>query len=308
MKEQMVPTFQELMHPFLAIMADGQERSISEIHDLVIDRIGLSQEDSEELLPSGNQTIFRNRLGWARTYMFKAGLLERPRRAHYRITQRGLEVIRSGIEEINLDLLSEFREFVEFYRPEENQNTNTNTALGKTKEAVQTPEEVLESAYKEIHEQLSTELLEVILRCSPAFFERLVIDVITAMGYGGSRKDAGEALGKTGDGGIDGIIKEDRLGLDVIYVQAKRWENSVPVREVRDFAGALLSKKAKKGIFIATSSFPASAYDFVKSIEPKIVLIDGSALASLMIENKVGVSPVSHYTVSRLDSDYFSEE
>lgn len=169
----------------------------------------------------------------------------------------------------------------------------------------QTPEEVLEYAYQKIKNDLANELIDIIKSCSPAFFEKLVIDLLIAMGYGGSRKDAGEAMGKSGDGGIDGIIKEDKLGLDIIYLQAKRWDNAVPVKEIRDFTGALASKKAKKGIFISTSSFPKSVYEFVSQIEYKIILIDGQRLAELMIENNVGLSVINSYQIKTIDSDYF---
>lgn len=181
----------------------------------------------------------------------------------------------------------------------------TDTNDSEEIEEQETPEEALEYAYLKLKNDLSRDLLETIKSCSPAFFEKLMVDLITKMGYGGSRKDAGKALGKTGDGGIDGIIKEDKLGLDTIYIQAKKWENTVPVREIRDFAGALLSKKARKGIFIATSNFPKSAYEFVESIEHKIILIDGERLTNLMFEFNVGVSTQSTYEVKKIDSDYF---
>ncbi len=173
--------------------------------------------------------------------------------------------------------------------------------------ADQTPEELLEMAYQKLHTELSKEVLEIVKSCSPAFFERLVIDLLITMGYGGSRREAGQAMGKSGDGGIDGLIKEDKLGLDVIYLQAKKWENAVPVKEIRDFTGALASKKAKKGIFITTSSFPKSAYDFVSQVEYKIILIDGERLADLMIENSVGLSTINTYHVKTIDFDYFED-
>lgn len=173
--------------------------------------------------------------------------------------------------------------------------------------ADQTPEESLEYAYQKLHSELSKELLDIVKSCTPVFFERLIIDLLITMGYGGSRKEAGQAMGKSGDGGIDGIINEDKLWLDIIYLQAKRWENAVPVKEIRDFTGALASKKAKKGIFITTSSFPKSVYEFVGQVEYKIILIDGERLANLMIEYSVGLSTVTAYHVKTIDSDYFVE-
>ena len=304
----MIPTYEEVMLPFLKHLSDGQEHSLSETHDTLAEHFNLTDEELRELLPSGQPAIFRNRVGWARTYMKKAGLLISPKRAHFQITSRGLELLKQNPKEINGKVLKQYPEFVEFQtvKKPKDKGTDSQSTLFQT-DIDQTPEETLEYAYLKLKGDLAKEVLDIVMSCSPAFFERLVIDLLIAMGYGGSRKEAGQAMGKSGDGGIDGIIKEDKLGLDIIYLQAKRWENSVPVKEIRDFTGALASKKAKKGIFITTSSFPKSVYEFVGQVEYKIILIDGQRLADLMIENNVGLSTINTYHVKTIDSDYFEE-
>jgi restriction system protein len=298
----MVPTYEKIMLPLLKIIADGEEHELNETIDKLAKHLKLSEEDLKELLPSGMQPVFRNRVGWARTYLKKAGLLETPRRGHFKILKRGQDLLKENPKEITAKFLTRYEEFVEF------------KTLKKEKEDIQlehgveqTPEEILEYAHQKMNSELAIDVLEVVKKCSAAFFEKLVIDLLLTMGYGGSRRDAGQAIGKSHDGGIDGIIKEDKLGLDIIYVQAKRWENSVPVKELRDFVGALAYKKAKKGIFITTSNFPPSGHDFVKQIEHKIILIDGDMLARLMIDNNVGISTMTTYQVKRIDSDYFEE-
>ena len=302
----MIPKYEKIMLPFLKYIADGKEHSLSETHDSLAKQFGLTDEELRELLPSGRQPIFRNRVGWARTYLKKAGLLTSPKRAHFLISDKGSELLTENPKEITSKLLTRYEEFVEFQsiKKQKKDNTINNHPAENTD---QTPEESLEYAYQKLHSELSKELLSIIKSCTPDFFEKLVIDLLITMGYGGSRKEAGQAMGKSGDGGIDGIINEDKLGLDVIYLQAKRWENTVPVKEISDFTGALASKKAKKGIFITTSDFPKSVYEFVSQVEYKIILIDGERLANLMIEYNVGVSTVSTYHVKTIDSDYFEE-
>lgn len=304
----MIPTYEEIMLPFLKILADGEEHALGDTHDKLSDHFDLTEEEIRELLPSGKQAVFRNRVGWARTYIKKSGLLTSPRRAHFQITDRGQELLKENPTEINGAVLKRYPDFLEFQaikKPKENGRTEQSKLFDTDTD--KTPEEALEYAYQKLKNDLSKEVLDIVMSCSPAFFEKLVIDLLIAMGYGGSRKEAGQAMGKSGDGGIDGIIKEDKLGLDIIYLQAKRWENSVPVKEIRDFTGALASKKAKKGIFLTTSSFPKSVYEFVGQVEYKIILIDGERLADLMIENNVGLSTVNTYYIKTIDTDYFEE-
>ena len=304
----MIPTYEEIMLPLLKHISDGEEHSLSEVHDFLAEHFDLSNDEIRELLPSGQQPIFRNRVGWARTYLKKAGLLTSTRRAYFKITDRGKNFLAEDPSEITSKDLTRYNEFVKFQTVKKTKDKKSDTVNSENENITdKTPEEVLEYAYQKLKNDLANELIELIKSCSPAFFEKLVIDLLIEMGYGGSRKDAGEAMGKSGDGGIDGIIKEDKLGLDIIYLQAKRWENSVPVKEIRDFTGALASKKAKKGIFITTSSFPKSVYEFVKQIEYKIILIDGKRLAELMIDNNVGLSIDNSYLIKSIDSDYFEE-
>ena len=298
----MIPTYDEMMLPFLEILSDKKEHSLQEVVDILQEHFDTTEEEKRQLTPSGQQPVFRNRVGWARTYLKKAGLLDSNRRAVYTITERGLKVLAEGPQKIDNEFLSRFPEFLEFQ--------GRQSATDETKEEIihtkdQTPDEELEFAFQRLKSNLAKELIDTVKSSSPAFFEKLVVDLLLRMGYGGSRKDAGEAIGKSNDGGIDGIIKEDRLGLDIIYIQAKRWESTVPVREIRDFAGALLSKKAKKGVFITTSSFPQSAHEFVAGIEHKIILVDGNQLTDFMIEHGVGVTTENVYEVKKLDSDYF---
>ena len=297
------------MLPLLKYLSDNKEHSLSETHDALAGKFNLSEQDLKELLPSGQQTIFRNRLGWARTYMKKAGLLISTKRAHFKISDKGLELLKESPSYINSKFLTRYDDFVKFKSTKKTKDNITSAKEDILQNNLdQTPEESLEYSFQRLNSELSKEVLDIVKSCSPAFFENLVVDLLIAMGYGGSRKDAGQAMGKSGDGGIDGIIKEDKLGLDVIYLQAKRWENVVPVKEIRDFTGALASKKAKKGVFITTSSFPSSVYDFVSKVEYKIILIDGELLADLMIEHSVGLSTVNTYCVKTIDTDYFEEE
>ncbi|HOI27244.1 MAG TPA: restriction endonuclease [Paludibacteraceae bacterium] len=300
----MIPDYQTIMLPLLKLTSDNEIHKFRDVVELLAEHFKLNENERKELLPSGNQAIFDNRVGWARFYLTKAGLLKSEKRGTHQITEQGLSFLKSKPAVLKTKDLDKFKQFVDFKNSIDKKAT-TDTNDSEEIEEQETPEEALEYAYLKLKNDLSRDLLETIKSCSPAFFEKLMVDLITKMGYGGSRKDAGKALGKTGDGGIDGIIKEDKLGLDTIYIQAKKWENTVPVREIRDFAGALLSKKARKGIFIATSNFPKSAYEFVESIEHKIILIDGERLTNLMFEFNVGVSTQSTYEVKKIDSDYF---
>ncbi len=299
-----IPDYQSCMLPLLKFYGDGQEHSNRDSIDSLADYFKLSDEERRAMLPSGVQGLFDNRVNWARTYMKKAALIEPTKRGIHKITKRGLDVLKKKPESIDVNYLAQFQEFKDFRalrhaKQEEESELDLN---GKT------PEESLEGAYQKIRSDLAAELLQRLKSSSPSFFERLVVEVIVKMGYGGSRKDAGKAIGKSGDGGIGGIIKEDKLGLDAIYIQAKRWENTVGRPEIQKFVGALTGQRARKGLFITTSDFTADADDYVSRIDAKVVLIDGETLAQLMIDHGVGVSTVGTYEIKKIDSDYFSEE
>jgi restriction system protein len=300
-----IPDYQTIMLPLLRFAADGEEHSLRETIEALADQFELTDEERRDLLPSGQQATFDNRVGWARTYMKKAGLLESTRRGYYRITDRGMDVIGQNPPEINRVFLMQFPEFIEFQRP---RSLDKAEADEQETNETRTPEEGIESAYQRVRQGLAAELLQTVKALTPAFFERLVIDLLVKMGYGGTRRDAGQAVGRSGDGGIDGIIKEDRLGLDIVYIQAKRWEGTVGRPEIQKFAGALQGQRARKGIFITTSEFSGAAQEYVSKIDNKIVLIDGDTLAQLMIDYNIGVAPIASYELKRIDSDYFTEE
>lgn len=304
-----IPDFQSLMLPLLRHLEDGRERSNQETLDALAEEFGLSQQEREELLPSGRQPVFTNRVAWAKVHLKAAQLIESPRRGVYKIAVRGLDVLNQNPDRVDLRLLKSFPEYQEWRIPkpdEEAEKATTSVASLKEEDAL-TPEEHLEYGYQKLREDLASELLRRVKESSPAFFERLVVDLLVAMGYGGSRRDAGRTLGRSGDGGVDGVIKEDRLGLDVIYLQAKRWDATVGRPEVQKFAGALQGQRAKKGVFITTSDFSKDAEDYAASIDSRIVLINGSRLATLMIDHGVGVTHSASYEIRRIDSDYFEE-
>jgi len=300
-----IPDYQSTMLPLLQFITDGQEHSLREVIEGLADKFNLTELERKELLPSGQQPIFDNRVAWARTYLSKARLLDSTRRGFFKITPRGRETLAKNPSKINVKFLEQFPEFVEFRTKKQEQKETTDIPEA---ENLKTPAELLETAYQKLRENLTSELLKIVSECSPAFFERLVIDLLVKMGYGGSRKEAGKAIGRTGDEGIDGIINEDRLGLDVIYIQAKRWQASIGRPEIQKFAGALQGHRARKGIFITTSSFPKDAQDYVSKIDSKIILIDGEQLSHFMIDHNVGLTPISTYETKRIDSDYFNEE
>lgn len=297
------------MLPLLKISGDGEIHKFRATVEALAQHFALTDTERRELLPSGKQPTFDNRVGWARTYMTKAGLLESPKRGVFRISDEGRRVLQQNPSVINVHVLEEFAPFREFRALRRDRlQLSVADRLATTEPANQTPEESLEESYQTLRESLAGEILETIKKCSPEFFEQLVIDLLVRMGYGGSRREAGQAIGRSGDEGIDGIIKEDRLGLDIIYVQAKRWEGVIGRPEVQKFAGALQGQRARKGIFITTSAFTRDASDYAKQIETKIILVDGSTLAEYMIDNGVGVTTEAVYELKRIDSDYFSEE
>ncbi len=301
-----IPDYQTIMLPLLRFLRDGVEHAKREAVESLAKKFKLTEEQRRELLPSGKQPLFGNRVGWARTYLKKAGLIASTRHGYFIITERGREVVSQNPPKIDVKFLEQFPEFIEFREFRKDKVKKPKKVIPISHEI--NPEELLETAYQELQESLASDLLQAIKQCNPDFFERLVVDVLIKMGYGGSRKEAGQAIGRTGDEGIDGIIKEDKLGLDIIYMQAKRWENTVGRPEVQKFAGALQGQRARKGIFITTSDFSKEALDYVKNIDTKIILIDGQRLPELMIEHNVGVSPVASYEIKKIDTDYFIED
>lgn len=291
-----IPDFQTIMLPLLEYIADGNEHSNHELTAALAEHFQLSEEERNQFLPSGRQKLFTNRVAWAKADLKMAGLIHSPKRGISVITERGFEVLKKPPNKIDRKFLKKF--------PEYSQKIGSPHKKGNTI-SQQTPQEILENAYQVLRRELSSELLIQIKNSTPAFFEQLVIDVLVAMGYGGSIQDAGKSIGKAGDEGIDGIIKQDRLGLDIIYIQAKKWENPVSRPEIQKFAGALQGKRARKGVFITTSNFSSGAREYCKNIDSRIVLVNGEELAGLMIDYGVGVSTAQIYEVKRLDFDYF---
>lgn len=303
-----VPDFQSLMLPLLQFSADGQEHTPRETIEGLAKVFNLSDSDKQELLPSGTQRTFDNRVAWAKVHLSKAGLLESPRRSYYKITDRGLSVLGQNLSIVNIAFLRKYPEYVDFQKPKKGEG-NLEEIITNDNDTSQTPEETLENSYQRIRKTLAQDLLSKVVSLTPAFFERLVVELLVKMGYGGSIKDAGKAIGKSGDEGIDGTIKEDKLGLDIIYIQAKKWApgNVVGRPELHKFVGALAGQGAKKGVFITTSSFTKEATEYVPRNETKIVLIDGEELAQLMIDYNLGVTVQQIYEIKRMDNDYFGE-
>jgi restriction system protein len=305
----MIPDYQSLMLPLLKLVADKQEHKYRDLIENLATEFQVTDEERKELLASGNQAIFDNRVGWAKTYLKKAGLLDSPKRATFVITQIGLDTLKKNPDRVDAKYLRQFPAFLEFQNASRNDNeTEEEIIIVETNE--QTPEENLDKAYQRIRKSLASELLNRVVELSPTFFERLVVELLVKMGYGGSIKDAGKAIGKSGDEGIDGTIKEDKLGLDIIYIQAKRWRpgNVVGRPELHKFVGALAGQGAKKGIFITTSNFTKEALEYTPKNETKIVLIDGEQLAQLMIDYNLGCTTQQIYELKKIDSDYFGEE
>lgn len=301
-----IPDFQTIMLPLLQLSSDDNVHYIHDAVNQLADDFELTEEERTKLLPSGQQPIFYNRVGWSRTYLKKAGLLEDPKRGYFQITDRGREILEDNPLRIDMKFLRQFPEYIEFRE----------TVRETTDEVVQeedleglTPEEALENAYQRIRNDLSEELLSYVISSTPGFFEKLVVELLVKMGYGGSQREAARAVGQSGDEGIDGIIDEDRLGLDTIYVQAKKWNKSTSIGrpEIQKFVGALQGQRAKKGIFITTTTFSKEAREYASNIDTKVVLIDGSRLTDLMIDYGVGVSTRTQYELKDLDTDYFGE-
>ncbi len=304
-----VPDFQSFFLPMMHFAADGAVHTLQEAYAAMAEHFELSEADRKEMLPSRTQAVYKNRIAWARTYLSKALLLESPKRGSFCITGRGKELLASNPSTLRVKQLRDYPEFVTFHT-QSGQNSKVGEiplVQGGDEDKASTPDEIFEMAYQELRAGLAADLLAQVSNNSPEFFEQLVVRLLVKMGYGGSIKDAGQAIGRSGDEGIDGIIKEDRLGLDVIYIQAKRWQGSVGRPEIQKFVGALHGQRAKKGVFITTGTFTKDAQLYVATIDPKVVLVDGGRLVELMIDHNLGVSVAEVYEIKRVDSDFFTE-
>ncbi|HQV22094.1 MAG TPA: restriction endonuclease [Agitococcus sp.] len=301
-----MPDFQSLMMPLLAFCAAGHDVKNKDAIDYLSRLFRLSLVEQQQKLPSGRQKVFDNRVAWAKAHLKMAGLLEATERGIFKITPQGLALLHAPPPQLNLAFLQSIPAYQ--YAKSSRLPEALSPLLPVRDTQIQTPHEIIETAYQDLSFRLADELLDRIKHNTPTFFEKLVVELLLKMGYGGTRADAGAAIGKSGDEGIDGIIKEDRLGLDAVYIQAKRWKDTVGRPEIQKFVGALHGQRAKKGIFITTSRFSQEAEDYVAKIDNKIALIDGKSLCQLMIEYDIGVAPEVSYTIKRIDSDYFEEE
>ncbi|MCL5666311.1 MAG: restriction endonuclease [Patescibacteria group bacterium] len=294
-----IPVQKDILLPFLQMIKDGEEHHINEVIDSLASNFKLTEEEEKQQYPSGNDNIFHNRVRFARAYLLRANLLESPKRGYIKISESGLKALQSGSFKFNTNISKQSR---------------NQSLLGPNKKGeangidIQNPFDLLEDGYQTIRRSLSQEIIEYVKKCSPRFFEKLVVELLLKMGYGGFSADAGKVIGQSGDGGIDGIIKEDKLGLDVIYIQAKRWENPLGEPVIRDFVGSLVRNHANKGVIITPSYFTREAKEYVKNIPHRVILIDGESLAHYMIDSDIGVSKIVSYDVKKIDLDYFFEE
>ena len=302
-----IPDYQTVMLPILKHLSNQQEYRARDLIEPISDMFGLSDDEKRELLPSGKQRIIDNRIGWARTYLKKAGLLEDPRRGYTKITDRGIEVLNQKPQKINIKFLKQFSEFIEFRSRKNQDNTDSNNVTNIVDEEIEdvTPDELMEKGYELINSNLRQDLLNKLLINSPSFFEEVVLKLLLSMGYG-----EGKVTGHSGDGGIDGVVYQDKLGMDKIFFQAKRFDenNAVSASMVRDFVGALDLNGVNKGVFITTSKFPKNSIDLVSRSHKSIKLVDGKYLVQLMIDYNLGVDTEKTYKIKRIDSDFFPEE
>jgi restriction system protein len=299
----MIPDFQTIMLPLLKTFNDGKQKTSKELRGEMISHFDISEDEQNEKIPSGKQPLYYNRVAWAIAYLKMADLISSPARAVYSITEEGKKVLENPPEKITINFLKQFDGF------SKNRNPEKDTELDDNNQIVEkTPDELIEIGYKQVKNELSLQILNQIKECSPYFFEKLVLDLLIKMGYGGSEMANGEVTPKGSDEGIDGIIKEDKLGLDKIYIQAKKWENCVGRPEIQKFVGALQGKRAKKGIFITMSTFTKEALEYAENLDVAVILIDGKKLANYMIENELGVSLKQNYKIFNVDTDYFIEE
>lgn len=296
----MIPDFQSIMLPLLKSFKESEIKSSKELRFNMVNHFNITEEEQKEKVPSGKQFTYSNRIAWAISYLKMAELIFSPKRGSYRLTEEGVNVLKNPPEKITISFLKQFENFSKNRNPERDESIEQDEQITE-----KTPDELIEIGYKQIKNGLSLQLLNQIKDDSPDFFEKLVLDLLLKMGYGGSETDSGELTQKGSDEGIDGIIKEDRLGLDKIYIQAKKWENNVGRPEIQKFVGALQGKRAKKGIFITTSTFSKDAYDYAQNLDVAVILIDGKKLAEYMIENELGVTLKQNYKIFNIDSDYF---
>lgn len=308
-----IPEFNEIKAPALQFFADGNHHKVSEIYQVLAKHFNLTEAEQNEILPSGTQRRWHNRANWACYDLFRAGLLDRPKRGLYIITEAGRKVAEQKPKLIDREFLMQFPQFVQFAQAtgtkkassgDGQSSDQTNDSLAKSK----TPEEMIGAAYQMLHSALKKEVLDLVKKMDPFKFEQLVLDLLVAMGYGGSREEAAQVTKASNDEGIDGVINEDRLGLDVIYLQAKRWQQTVGRKEIQSFVGALAGQQAHKGVFITTSDFADTAVAYAKKVPQKVILIDGDRLADLMIQHSIGVSKSHAYEVKHVDSDYFDQD
>jgi len=303
-----VPEFNEIKAPALQFFADGQPHLLSEAYAALGNHFRLSDADLGEMLPSGSQSRWHNRAAWACYDLYRAGLLEKLKRGLYVITKLGKEISLQKPQKIDREFLMRFPTFVKFMEAGETNERGSEEQKDVSVKSEATPHEAMDAAHNALRSTLKAELLELIRKVDPYRFEQIVIDLLVAMGYGGSRKEAATVTRKSSDEGIDGLINEDRLGLDRLYVQAKRWQDAVGRPPLQNFIGALAGQQAQKGIFITTSDFTTSAREYVRNLPQRVILIDGQRLAELMIEHDIGVSRATTYEIKRVDSDYFTEE
>ena len=302
-----VPDYQSLMFPVLTVSADREIR-VGDAVDQLAEQLNLTPDERTQLLPSGRQTLFANRVHWAKTYLTKAGLLESTRRGHFKITDRGRQVLASHATRIDNEFLNQFVEFRQF--KEKSVNDATVGALPTEPALVtrtETPDEIMRVAHRQVETTLGQDLLDRIRAAPPAFFERLIVNLLLSMGYGGSAAEAGRALGRSGDDGVDGVIDQDPLGLDRVYIQAKRYAegNNIGAGAIRDFFGSLDRHKATKGLFVTTSAFSSAAKETADFLSKRLVLIDGEHLAKLMIRYSVGCRIEEVLHIKKVDEDFF---
>ncbi|HTM93152.1 MAG TPA: restriction endonuclease [Flavisolibacter sp.] len=300
----MIPDYQSLLSPILKIADDGNEHDNNEITGILAEQFNLTEEELNQWVPSGQQRVFANRVTWAKSFLKQAKLIRPVKKSVFIITDKGKEVLKQYPNNLNIKILKQLPSYQEY----KNENSIADSDGSTEDISLETPEEQIESGYEKIRKSLEQELISKLKSIDPYFFERIVVELLVKMGYGGSIQDAGKAIGKSGDEGIDGIIKEDKLGLDVIYIQAKRWEGIVGRPEIQKFVGALAGQRAKKGVFITTSNFSKEAITYASQMDTKIVLIDGEQLAQYMIDYNLGVSVQNTYEIKKIDSDYFEEE